>query len=51
MTRAEIEQRLTDLERSIEGHRTAIWMAERERDELRFELRRFMQADAKAGAA
>jgi hypothetical protein len=51
MTRAELEQRLIDLERSIEGHRTAIWLAEQEREQLRFELRRFMQAEAKAGAA
>lgn len=51
MSRAELEQRLIDLERSIEGHRTAIWLAEHEREEARFELRRLLQTEAKAGAA
>jgi hypothetical protein len=50
MTRPELEQRLIDLERSIEGHRTAIWLAEHERVEVRFELRRLLQAEAKAAA-
>lgn len=50
MTRTELEQRLIDLERSIEGHRTAIWLAEHEREEARFELRRILLADAKAAA-
>jgi hypothetical protein len=40
MTRPEIEAKLIELERSIEQHRTGIWLAEFERDQLRHELRR-----------
>jgi hypothetical protein len=47
---AEIEQRLIDLERRIEGHRTAIWLAEHEREEARCELRRILQADGEVAA-
>jgi hypothetical protein len=49
MTRAELEQRLIDLDRRIEASKTAIWLAEHEREQLRFELRRLLQAEAKAG--
>jgi hypothetical protein len=39
MTRAELEQRLIELERDIQKAKTAIWLAERQRLQLRFELR------------
>jgi hypothetical protein len=45
MTREQIQQRLVDLEREIEGHRTAIWLAERSRDEALFELRRIINKE------
>jgi hypothetical protein len=51
MTRTELEQRLIELEHHIEQHRTGIWLAEFERDELRFELRRAMQAESKAATS
>jgi hypothetical protein len=47
VNRAELEQRLADIERQIEGHRTAIWLAERDRDEARHELRRLLHAETK----
>ena len=47
-TRPELEQRLIDLERSIEVHRTGIWLAEHEREQLRTELRRHLQAESNA---
>ena len=50
MTRTEIEQKLLELERSIQEHRTAIWLCEHEREPLRFELRQLLHADAKAAA-
>ena len=50
MTRAEIEQRLIDLEREIEQHRTGVWLAEFEREQLRTELRRHLQAESKVPA-
>lgn len=50
MTRAELEQRLLELERSIEASRTAIWLAEHEREQLRFELRRLLHAEGKVVA-
>lgn len=49
-TRPELEQRLIDLEREIEVHRTGIWLAEHEREQLRTELRRLMHADGKVAA-
>ncbi|MEA3196292.1 MAG: hypothetical protein QOF32_344 [Gammaproteobacteria bacterium] len=51
MTRAEIEQRLIDLERQIEQHRTGIWLAEFEREQLRTKLRRLMHAEGTKVAA
>src|SRR5579859_1767088 len=45
MSRAELEQRLIDLERSIEASKTAIWLAEHEREQLRFELRRMLNKE------
>ena len=51
MTRADLEQRLIDLDRRIEASKTEIWLCERERDEVRVELRRLLHADSKAGAA
>jgi septal ring factor EnvC (AmiA/AmiB activator) len=49
MNRQEIEQRLCELERQIEQHRTSIWMHEFERDGLMHELRRLIHAeDSKA---
>jgi hypothetical protein len=45
MTRPELEQRLLDLERSIEASKTAIWLAEYEREQLRFELRRLIHKE------
>jgi hypothetical protein len=46
MTRTEIESRLIELERAIEQHRTSIWLAEFEREQLRTELRRHLQAES-----
>jgi hypothetical protein len=40
MTRPELEQRLLDLDREIERHKTAQWLAEHERLQLRTELLR-----------
>jgi hypothetical protein len=51
MTRAEIEQRLLDIAREIESAQTVIWLREHEREQLRTELRRHLQAEDKAGAA
>lgn len=51
MNRAEIEQRLLELERDIERHRTGIWLAEHERETLRHELRRHLQTEIKAVAS
>ena len=48
MTRPEIEQRLIELERQIEQHRTGIWLAEFERDQLRNELRLLIHGKADA---
>jgi hypothetical protein len=49
MNRAEIESRILEIEHRIEQSRTVIWLSERERDELRFELRRLIHAeDSKA---
>jgi hypothetical protein len=45
MTRPELEQRLIDIEHRIEQSRTAIWLAEHEREELRFELRRLLNKE------
>ncbi len=42
MTRAELERRLVDLDREIELRRTAIWLADQERETLRHELRRLI---------
>jgi hypothetical protein len=50
MTRAELEQRLGDIDRSIEGIRAEIYVAEQERDRLRFELRRLMHAETNEAA-
>jgi hypothetical protein len=50
MSRAEIESKLLELERRIEQSKTVTWLAERERDELRFELRRVIHAEAAAAA-
>ncbi|HEX3915540.1 MAG TPA: hypothetical protein VHW71_18730 [Steroidobacteraceae bacterium] len=47
MTRAELEQRLIELERSIEASKTAIWLAEHERLQLLNELRRLINAESK----
>lgn len=45
MSAAELEQRLIDLERQIEQHRTGIWLAEHERLTLLNELRRILNKD------
>jgi hypothetical protein len=47
MTRAELEQRLLELERRIEQSKTVTWLAERERDEALFELRRLTATESK----
>lgn len=44
MTVDEAMQRLANLAIEIERHQTAIWMAERERDEVRADLRRGLNA-------
>ena len=41
--------RLTALAAEIEQHSTGIWLLERERDELRGQLRRALNADSTAG--
>ena len=46
MSRPELEQRLIELERSVEQHRTGIWWAEFEREQLRFELRRLAHIES-----
>jgi hypothetical protein len=46
MTRPELEQRLIELERSIEQHRTGIWLAEHERLPLLNDLRRLIHAES-----
>lgn len=51
MTVDEATKRLADLAIEIERHNTAIWMAERERDEVRTELRRALNAASPAGPA
>jgi hypothetical protein len=48
MSRAELETRLLELEREIEKHRTGIWLAEFEREQLRTALRRLIAAESKA---
>ena len=48
MSRADLEARLLKLERDIEKAKTAIWLAEHEREQLRFDPRRLLQAEAKA---
>jgi hypothetical protein len=45
MTRAEIEAKLIELERDIQKAKTAIWLAERQRLQLRFELRRLINKE------
>ena len=47
MTRAELEARLLELERTIEASKTAQWLAEFERDQLRHELRLALYAETK----
>jgi hypothetical protein len=47
---AEFEQRLIDLDHRIEASKTTIWLAEQEREEVRLELRRLLQAEAKVPA-
>jgi hypothetical protein len=44
----EAMQRLANLAIEIERHQTAIWMAERERDEARTDLRRALNASGEA---
>jgi hypothetical protein len=44
MTADEIMQRLAELSVEIERHQTAIWLADREREELRRKLRRALIA-------
>jgi hypothetical protein len=46
MTRPELEQRLIELERDIEKSKTAQWLAEFEREQLRFELRRLAHVES-----
>lgn len=46
MSRPEIEAKLIELERDIQKAKTAIWLAERQRLQLRFELRRMLQAES-----
>jgi hypothetical protein len=50
VTRPEIEQRLTELAAEIEQAQTRVWLAENEREQLRFELRRLINAESKAAA-
>jgi hypothetical protein len=45
MTREDLEQRLIELERDIQKAKTAIWLAERQRLQLRFELRRLINKE------
>ena len=45
MTRAELEARLLELERDIEKSKTAIWLAEHERLQLRTELLRLIHKE------
>jgi hypothetical protein len=45
MTREELEQRLIKLDSDIEQAKTAIWLAERQRLQLRFELRRLINKE------
>ena len=47
MTREDLEQRLIELERDIQAAKTAIWLAERQRLQLRFQLRRLINAESK----
>jgi hypothetical protein len=51
LTRTELEQRLIEFERDIEGHRTAIWLVEHDREQLRFELRRLVHAEGNVDVA
>jgi hypothetical protein len=41
----EIEAKLIELERDIQKAKTAIWLAERQRLQLRFELRRLINKE------
>lgn len=50
MTRAELEQRLVELERQAERHRTGLWLAEQERLLLLNELRHLQHAEVKVPA-
>lgn len=46
MTRHDLEQRLAELERTIESAKTAQWLAEHERYELLNELRRLAHLES-----
>jgi hypothetical protein len=48
MTTDEAMQRLANLAIEIERHQTAIWLAERERDEVRSDLRRTLYASGES---
>jgi outer membrane protein TolC len=48
MTRAEVERRLAELAAEIEQAQTRMWPAEHQRETLRHELRRLINAESKA---
>jgi hypothetical protein len=48
MTVEEATKRLADLAIEIERHTTAIWLAEREREEVRSDLRRALHASGES---
>lgn len=48
MTQAEIESRLIEIAREIEAAQTKVWLCEFEREQLRTELRRHLQAESNA---
>jgi hypothetical protein len=48
MNRNELETRILEIERDIEQHRTAVWLCEHEREQLRHSLRKLINDESKA---